>query len=152
MRSHKNKHLDFEINLIPCIDLLSVCICFLLLTAVWMQVGSLNVKQAIGGQSAAETEKKPQLWVVMGKDGALTLNVKQSSKVPAKFASMTFKGVDGRLSLSEMNKSIAQLKTLEPSLKTVLIQPQLQSEYDEIITLMDEFKKSGLTDLGVVPL
>lgn len=55
MRKHK-KHLDFEINLIPCIDLLSVCICFLLLTAVWLNIGSMNVKQAIG-QTTAETEK-----------------------------------------------------------------------------------------------
>ena len=53
---HNKKHLDFELNLIPCIDLLSVCICFLLLTAVWLQVGSLSVKQAIGGQSAADVE------------------------------------------------------------------------------------------------
>lgn len=142
---HKSKHLDFEINLIPCIDLLSVCICFLLLTAVWLQVGSLNVKQAIGGQSAAETEKKPQLWVTMGAEGKLTLNIKQSAKVPGKLTTTTS-------SLPELNKAVEQLKTYEPDLKTVLIQPRLQSEYEEIIDLMDEFKKSGLTDLGVVPL
>ena len=141
MRSHKNKHLDFEINLIPCIDLLSVCICFLLLTAVWLQVGSLNVKQAIGGQSAAETEKKPQLWVTMGEGGALTLNLKQSRK-PTTL----------KTRLQDLEKSLATLKASEPGLKTVLIQPRLQSEYDEIIVLMDEFKKSGMNDLGVVPL
>lgn len=151
MRHHK-KHLDFEINLIPCIDLLSVCICFLLLTAVWMQVGSLNVKQAIGGQSAAETEKRPQLWVSMGADGELTLNVKQSSKVPQKFSSISLKGSNGRGNMIDLNKAVEQLKTLDPELKTVLIQPRLQSEYEEIIDLMDEFKKVGLTDLGVVPL
>lgn len=149
---HNKKHLDFEINLIPCIDLLSVCICFLLLTAVWLQVGSLNVKQAIGGQSAAETEKKPQLWVTMGADGALVLNVKQSAKVPRKFSSMTFKGLNGRGDMAELNRAVHQLKTLDPELKTVLIQPRAQSEYEEVIDLMDEFKKAGLTDLGVVPL
>lgn len=145
MRSHKNKHLDFELNLIPCIDLLSVCICFLLLTAVWLQVGSLNVKQALGGQGAAETEKKPQLWVTMGEKGALILNVKQSDKIPSRLASM-------KSNVADLAKSVEQLKTLEPALKTVLIQPQIQSEYEDIISLMDEFKKSGLTDLGVVPL
>ncbi len=151
MRHHK-KHLDFEINLIPCIDLLSVCICFLLLTAVWMQVGSLNVKQAIGGQSAAETEKKPQLWVAMGENGLLTLSVKQSSKVPSKFSSFNIKGENGRGNMADLNKTVEQLKTLDPELKTVLIQPRLQSDYEEIIDVMDEFKKVGLTDLGVVPL
>ncbi|MBX3022894.1 MAG: biopolymer transporter ExbD [Bdellovibrionales bacterium] len=142
---HNRKHLDFEVNLIPCIDLLSVCICFLLLTAVWLQVGSMNVKQAIGGQSAAETPKKPQLWVNMGADGDLTLNVKESSAIPRKLAQMKLKIVD-------LAKAVTQLKSLDPALNTVLIQPRAQSEYDEIIGLMDEFKKAGLNDLGVVPL
>ena len=149
---HNKKHLDFEINLIPCIDLLSVCICFLLLTAVWLQVGSLNVKQAIGGQSQAETEKKPQLWVLLGNGGEITLNLKQTAKVPAKLASLVLKGSDGKTNLADLSKTVAQLKSLEPALQTVLIQPQLQSEYEQIIDLMDEFKKNGLTYLGVVPL
>lgn len=142
---HKSKHLDFEINLIPCIDLLSVCICFLLLTAVWLQVGSLNVKQAIGGQSAAETEKKSQLWVSMGDKGELTFNIKQSAKITGSRATV-------KTTVTDMAKAIETLKTLDPSLKTVLIQPRTQTEYDEIITVMDEFKKSGMNDLGVVPL
>ena len=142
---HKSKHLDFEINLIPCIDLLSVCICFLLLTAVWLQVGSLNVKQAIGGQSAAETEKKSQLWVSMGDKGELTFNIKQSAKITGARATM-------KTTVTDMAKAVETLKTLDPSLKTVLIQPRTQTEYDEIITVMDEFKKSGMNDLGVVPL
>lgn len=148
---HK-KHLDFEINLIPCIDLLSVCICFLLLTAVWMQVASVNVKQAIGGQSAAETEKKPTLWVSLGARGDLSLNLKQTAKVSAKQGSILVKGVDGKSNLGDLNKTILRLKEMEPSLRTVLIQPQLQSEYEEIIAVMDEFKKAGMADLGVVPL
>lgn len=142
---HGKKHLDFEINLIPCIDLLSVCICFLLLTAVWLQVGSMNVKQAIGGQAAADTPKKPQLWVNMGVDGEMTLNIKESTSIPRKLASIKLKIVD-------LAKTLTQLKSLDPKLNTVLIQPRAQSEYDEIIALMDEFKKAGLTDLGVVPL
>ncbi|MBY0385641.1 biopolymer transporter ExbD, partial [bacterium] len=72
---HGKKHLDFEINLIPFIDLLSACICFLLLTAVWVQVGTLDVKQAVGGQPASETPKKPTLWVSMGPAGELSINV-----------------------------------------------------------------------------
>jgi biopolymer transport protein ExbD len=151
MRSHK-KHLDFEINLIPCIDLLSVCICFLLLTAVWLQVGSLNVKQAIGGQSAAETEKKPQLWVGMSDNGDLSLNVKDSAKVPGKFRSMKIPGLEGKSNMTDLSQAVQQLRTLDPSLKMVLIQPRPSNDYEEIIDVMDQFKKDGLTDLGVVPL
>lgn len=144
MRNNR-KHLDFEINLIPCIDLLSVCICFLLLTAVWLQVGSLNVKQAIGGQSLKETEKKPELWVNMGEGDEVTLNLKQSTAVPKKLTRLKVK-------FSELGPAIQQLKGLDPTISTVLIQPLAASAYEQIIALMDEFKKAGMTDLGVVPL
>jgi biopolymer transport protein TolR len=151
MRKHR-KHLDFEINLIPCIDLLSVCICFLLLTAVWLNIGSMNVKQAVGGQSQAETPKKPLMWVYMAESGQLTFNVQQSSLIPAALANLKIPGIDGHADVAELTRVLTQLTTKDPGLKTALIQPQAKSSYEDIIALMDEFKKRGLTDLGVAPL
>jgi biopolymer transport protein ExbD len=151
MRKH-GKHLDFEINLIPCIDLLSVCICFLLLTAVWLNIGSMNVKQAVGGQSVAETVKKPVLWVLMGQNGDINFNLQDSNRVPAKLAKLKLPGVEGKTNLEQLSKLLGDITHVEPNLKTALIQPQAQSSYEEIIALMDEFKKKGLIDLGVAPL
>src|SRR3954466_3769028 len=47
------KSLDAEINLVPFIDLLSVCICFLLMTAVWVQLSTVQVKQSHGTEAGA---------------------------------------------------------------------------------------------------
>jgi len=44
----KKKTLDAELNLIPFINVLAMCICFLLITAVWFQVTSVPVKQSHG--------------------------------------------------------------------------------------------------------
>lgn len=150
---HGKKHLDFEINLIPFIDLLSACICFLLLTAVWVQVGSMDVKQAVGGQPASETVKKPTLWVQMGKAGEVTLTVQDTQKVPAKLRKLSVKGsAEGKTNTAELDGAIASIKSLEPELRTALIQPQAESVYEDMIALMDQFKKQGLIDLGVSPL
>lgn len=151
MRKHK-KHLDFEINLIPCIDLLSVCICFLLLTAVWLNIGSMNVKQAVGGQSAAETEKKPLVWVFMGQQGELSFDVQESKTVPANLRKIKLSGLSGKPNMPEALKLLQQIKVVEPHLRTALIQPQAQSNYEDIIDLMDQIKKVGINDLGVAPL
>jgi biopolymer transport protein TolR len=150
--SRGKKHLDFEINLIPFIDLLSACICFLLLTAVWVQVGTLDVKQAVGGQPASETPKKPTLWVNMGASGELSMNIQDTDKVPAKLRKFVVKGVDGKTNFQDLEAVVAELKTFEPELRTALIQPQAQSLYEDMIALMDQFKKQGLIDLGVSPL
>src|SRR3954466_497667 len=48
------KPLDAAINLVPFIDLMAVTISFLIMTAVWTQIGRLQVSQA-GGPSAEET-------------------------------------------------------------------------------------------------
>src|SRR5438094_7015174 len=40
------KTVDFQVNLIPMIDLLSVLISFLLMTSVWTQVAKIDVKQS----------------------------------------------------------------------------------------------------------
>lgn len=147
----RHKHLDFEINLIPFIDLLSTCICFLLLTAVWINVGAMNVKQAVGGQSAQETEKKPTVWVSIGAGGNVQLDARDS-KVPAKMAKLAIPGKDGKPDLQSLGSAVEQMRVLEPALNTALIQPQAASLYEDIIDVMDQFKRAGVVDLGVSPL
>ncbi len=147
----KKKHLEFEINLIPAIDLLSVCICFLLLTAVWLHVGALNVKQAVGGQPASESVKKPTVWVQLDGKGDVAFDVRDSH-VPAKLAKAKIKGKDGKPDLEALKGLVTDLKAAEPALTTVLLQPQAQAVYEDIIDVMDSFKKEGLIDLGVAPL
>lgn len=151
MSHKKNKHLDFEVNLIPFIDLLSTCICFLLLTAVWLNVGVLNVKQAVGGQPASESEKKPTLWAQMAPTGEVAVEVRDS-RLGAKDAKFTIPAKEGRPNLDDLASAMARVKLADPRLNTALIQPQAASVYEDIIALMDQFKKSGLVDLGVSPL
>ena len=50
------KALDAQINLVPFIDLMAVTICFLIMTAVWTQIGRLQVSQS-GGPASEEQEK-----------------------------------------------------------------------------------------------
>ena len=48
------KPLNAELNLVPFIDLLSCCISFLLITAVWTQIAGLQVASS-GGPPLLET-------------------------------------------------------------------------------------------------
>ena len=50
------KPLDAAINLVPFIDLLSCCISFLLITAVWTQLARMDVTQK--GQGAAGVDRR----------------------------------------------------------------------------------------------
>src|SRR3954467_14672767 len=45
------KGVDAELNLIPFIDLLSVCILFLLMTAVWVQISKMSAFSQPSGEA-----------------------------------------------------------------------------------------------------
>ena len=54
------KPLDASINLVPFIDLLSCCISFLLITAVWTQLARMDVVQKGQGAAGSTDEKPPE--------------------------------------------------------------------------------------------
>src|SRR2546426_11669284 len=54
------KPLDAQINLVPFIDLLSCCISFLLITAVWTQLARMDVQQKGQGAAGSTDEKPPE--------------------------------------------------------------------------------------------
>jgi biopolymer transport protein ExbD len=150
MSRPNRKSLDFNIDLIPVISLLSVCICFLLLTAVWIQVSSMNVKQAIGGQAAGDTVREPMLSFVMLPSGDLSVEARDTKKLPKSLVQATLKG--GSTNLALVKELVTKIKSYEPELKAAVIEPNLDSEYEKIVGLMDELKSEGLVDLGIVPL
>lgn len=56
--------LDFDLNLVPFIDLLSCCISFLLITAVWTHMGQLETQQKLdGGAGGGEKPKKVHITI-----------------------------------------------------------------------------------------
>src|SRR5947209_6753707 len=80
------KALDAEINLVPFIDLLSCCIAFLLITAVWSQVATLDV-QTGGGEPGEIAAAEPPTLFIGVRDFELRLPGRQTITVdPAALA------------------------------------------------------------------
>ena len=148
----KAKDLDSEVNLISFISLLSVLICSLLLAVVWIQIGSINVKQAVGGQSLEETDRKPALWVVYEDENKVSFQVHDGGRIPGKLQKVAAVLLDGKIDFNYLKQHIEMLKKSEPTLNTALIHPHGETSYEDIISLMDEFKKFGINELGVAPL
>src|SRR5579864_4540165 len=51
---------DFELNLVPFIDLMSTCISFLLITAVWTQVSMIQIGSSIYGKKNNTGQVEPK--------------------------------------------------------------------------------------------
>ena len=151
------KELNFDINLISFIGLLAVCICFLLLTAIWIHIASIDVRQTFGSQSVNEQQNQLQsaVWAKMLTKGKVILMLQNPpAYIDERLHSYTIQGLlneDGILKpnyediLSHLEMLIAQI----PGLSTGLVIPYEEAKYEDVIGLMDQFKEVGLTSLGV---
>ena len=140
---------NFEIDLLPVISLLAVLISFLLLSAVWVNIGSLDVLQGLGNETENNQENPPSLWAKFEQDGSLTLLVKDAPEVQDEFRQARF---GGERMWENLENALKAFKEKHPDFKTALVLPQAESNYANVIKTLDIFKRTGLDQLGVAPL
>ena len=157
--SKKNQNVDYQLDLTPFISLLSVCICFLLLTVAWFQIGALSVKQVMGVGSVGEASQKPTLWVYTRDQKNIEIRLKKGNQwiskkaIPAKnLQSKDSRSTDLQFNWTAFHQSIVSLKRQEPLVEDVFIFPQQSELYEDIIKIMDELRQAGLFNMGLSPL
>jgi biopolymer transport protein TolR len=143
------KPLDAEINLVPFIDLLSCCISFLLITAVWTQIAGLQV-----ASSGGPPEPQPKQEQTVDLKLLLTEKGYQLSMPGAAVDIPKVAGPDGqpafdRRSLSDKLKT---LKTSLPDQSAITVQPEDQVAYDDLVATVDTCLGEQLRNVTVAPL
>jgi len=144
------KDLNFELNLLPVFDVMAACTCFLLMTAVWIQLGSFDVSQALGGQSIAETKNPPSIWAYMNQNGQVVLALKEISSPLGR--DIAVPGQQGQIAWKSVKAVIQKIQKRHPQIKTALIMPADVSKYDDVVHMMDQFRGNGVSNIGISPL
>lgn len=141
------KDLNAELNLLPVFDILSVCICFLLMTVVWVEVRSLETKQALGGQSMNETEIRSSVWLSIDDKNNITVTFKSPK---SQETSSLWSAKNGQIdwSRAKVFLNLASSKKIE----NAMILPTKTTKYDQVIRLMDLLKQNGIIDIGLSPI
>lgn len=141
------KDLNVELNLLPVFDILSVCICFLLMTVVWVEIRTLETKQAIGGQSLDETDPRPSLWFSIDDKNNVTVTFKSPK---AQSTASVLLAKNGQIDWGKTKDflSPSRLRKYE----SALILPTKTTKYDQVIRLMDLLKQNGINNIGLSPI
>src|SRR5258707_14897946 len=95
--SGKKKPLDTTINLVPFIDLMAGTIRFLIMTAVWTQIGRLQVSGAGGPSDNADEMEKTVPLTLLIPDKGMKTNAGTSPFDPFPI----LRHVEGRIELRE---------------------------------------------------
>jgi biopolymer transport protein ExbD len=149
---HDKKELNFELDLLPVISMMSVCICFLLLTAVWTQIGSVNIEQGLGQESSRQDQKASSMWVTMKSNGQVTVKMMDSPSVPSNLQEKSFVIGSAGSGWPAVERHAADIKRIMPGLKTALIMPDGRVNYGDVIRVMDRLKVLEIGEIGIAPL
>ncbi len=135
----KSKELDFEVNLLPVLSVLSICICFLLTTAIWTRMGFIGINQAIGDElpSIGKTSGQFVLQLKSGKDSSL---LSEKVILPARTGQFDWPKFQ-----SEIKRFVSIART-----KTVIVMPEIGVNYGQTIHLLDQLKGLSL-QVGLAP-
>lgn len=143
------KPLDASINLVPFIDLLSCCISFLLITAVWTQLARMDVTQKGQGAAGSTDEKPPepqvQLTLFIDKDGyTFAKSTGETTPIP-------MQGDD--YDYVKLADTLKDAKSAYPDKNDIQIKADDEVIYNKIVRTMDivlsaKFPDIGLSDKG----
>src|SRR5580658_8875823 len=140
----KKKSLDAVINVVPFIDLLSCCLAFLLITAVWTQVSKLQVGQA-GGPSQDQQPPDPNILQITLQitENGYTLTIGQGGSnidIPRK-------GTD--YDLQALGDKLKEIKLQKQDQRTISIAAEDNVQYNDLVQTIDTCIKMGLDGVTV---
>ncbi len=150
------KPLDTAINLVPFIDLMAVTISFLIMTAVWNQVGRLTVSQGGSGPSDAPAPQEatvPVQLVLAEKGLTLQAGARASPVAWAHGAPVLCHatGVDLIDAACEDASLVAQLRRLKaelPTQRALTLKVEDLVRYEDLVRVLDA---CNLTDANGKP-
>jgi biopolymer transport protein TolR len=128
------KSLDAALNLVPFIDVMAVTIIFLIMSAVWTQLGRLQVSQS--GQSAPEDNTPPpvsQPVVLLLTEKEMKLSV---GGLPMETISIVT-NEKGTLDVINLVAKLAQLNAAEPERNSLTLQTEDAVKYDILVQVID---------------
>jgi biopolymer transport protein TolR len=143
--SKGRKKVDSELNLIPFIDLLSVCILFLLMTAVWVQISKMSAFSQPSGEttithsdisSISKGKEERDFDVLVRTEG---VQVVQGSKTLA-----YFKIQDLRENLDKLRPQFTKTENPKISLRA-----QDEVVYEDVIKVLDYLFSMKLTNITI---
>ena len=153
----KTKGLNPDINLVPFIDLLSVCICFLLVSAVWLQIEAVPVKQSHGTAAPTTEQNQVELSIQFSDALSIIVNVKkngsvvESKKISApndeSFVAQLSQALDQDMAFIRQDNTLNNKSTVS----SATIEPSANAPYKNLILVMAELRKRQIVNLAVIP-
>ena len=128
----------FELMLVPMIDIFTVLVTFLLMTAVFSRITILQLELPSANASAGSTQPEFRLEVIVREEGMeLTNGTKLIAAIPK---------VNGEYDLKTLSELALSLKREYPDANDASVLLERNIEYDYLIQAMDAIRSTEVSD------
>lgn len=140
------REINSEPNIIPFIDLMSVCIIFLLLTAVWTQVSMIQIGSSVYGKKTSDQQEPPPPlpktpMVVQVYNQGYVINIAgRRTNIPK---------IDEGFDQRGLILALQDIKDRYPDKKDAMISVNEQLTYENLIIGMDSLLLSGFPEITI---
>lgn len=136
------KAVDLNIPLVPMIDMLAMMITFLMMTAVWTQIGKLQVaQQAQGGESSEPPKPTLQLNLTLTERGYMLSAGAELIEIP--------KAPDGSYDTAKLTEHLKKIKKDNPDQRAITVAAEDAVQYQHLVRVVDTCIANELPDVSV---
>lgn len=134
------KTVEADVALVPFIDLLLCCVMFLLVTAVWNQLGQISAKQQ--AHDTADTVAPPPT----GEELVLRVQAEGGWELASSYGDR-FEIPPG--AADELAERLRERRRLSEAALRVVVAPEDGVPYEAVVTAMDAVTGAGFSDISV---
>ncbi len=138
---------NMDLNLVPFIDLMSVLISFLLITAVWTQVSMIQIGSSLYGK---KSETQPAQPPPTNADMVLKVDVKTSGYIlTVGKQAFSLPLINNEYDEAGLIAQLQRVKQLYPDKKDAVVAVSDDLAYERLIKAMDSLLISGFSAISV---
>lgn len=137
---------NVDLNIVPFIDLMSVCIIFLLITAVWTQVSMIQIGSSIYGKKTAQEAATPPPRAEI----PFRLDVRQEGyRIVVGRSSTNITKEGGDYNHAALLAELKKVKELYPEKVDAVITVLDELPYETLVHGMDALLTAGFPEISV---
>lgn len=141
------RRVNVDLNLVPFIDLMSVLITFLLITAVWTQVSMIQIGSSLYGK---KMESQPNPIPPPHSDLVLKVDVKDAGYILTVGSQiMSLPKKSGEYDEAGLLSQLQRVKLNFPDKVDAVVAVSDELEYNQLIRAMDNLLSAGFSAISV---